>query len=416
MTFTDEAADRFLGKYTLLATADVSVVQSVRLNMTSHMGTLLYARSTSRFTYSPPVLEANIMQMLHEELPYVVDTELPKTSDWTSIKLQQPLLRMIAILSGRVFVGSPLNRNEEYLEALMGYTLDCFNGAAKLHEYPKILHPLARYLVPELGNVWRHYNTFHKFLTPVVTARNSGEKKDDLLQWIIENAGEKRYDMRFVTEGQLNLSLAAIHTTTNTLLHAFYDLAAHPEYIEPLREEAQAVMDTEGAMISKANVVRLRKLDSFMKESQRHNPSSIVTMNRKVFKPFTFSDNKTIPAGSYFAMASSCVGMDPEVWDRPEEFDGFRFERMRQERGNENKYQFATTSPDAFYFGHGTHSCPGRFFATNEMKALLCHIITTHDFQLEDRSKGRPPNLTRGLQTPADPSVKLFFRRRATKP
>jgi len=46
-----------------------------------------------------------------------------------------------------------------------------------------------------------------------------------------------------------------------------YDLAAYPEYVAPLREEAEAVIKEEGW--SKKAIGKLHKLDSFLKESQR---------------------------------------------------------------------------------------------------------------------------------------------------
>lgn len=45
------------------------------------------------------------------------------------------------------------------------------------------------------------------------------------------------------------------------------DLAARPEYAQPMREEVQAVINEEGW--TKVAVGKLWKLDSFLKESQR---------------------------------------------------------------------------------------------------------------------------------------------------
>ena len=46
----------------------------------------------------------------------------------------------------------------------------------------------------------------------------------------------------------------------------FY-LAANPQYIQPLREEVEAVVEKEGW--SKAALAKMRKVDSFIKECQR---------------------------------------------------------------------------------------------------------------------------------------------------
>ena len=51
--------------------------------------------------------------------------------------------------------------------------------------------------------------------------------------------------------------------------HVLYDLAAFPEYIEPLREEVETITAVDGW--TKAAMGKMRKLDSFLKESQRFN-------------------------------------------------------------------------------------------------------------------------------------------------
>ena len=68
-------------------------------------------------------------------------------------------------------------------------------------------------------------------------------------------------------------SFAAIHTTTMTLTNVLYDLAAHPEYQEVLRKEIERISAEEpSGQLRKKTMPKLRKLDSFIKESQRVNP------------------------------------------------------------------------------------------------------------------------------------------------
>lgn len=53
-----------------------------------------------------------------------------------------------------------------------------------------------------------------------------------------------------------------------------YSLCAMPEYLEPLRLEAQRALQDSGGVWSIDTFSRLQRLDSFMKESQRLNASS----------------------------------------------------------------------------------------------------------------------------------------------
>ena len=71
-------------------------------------------------------------------------------------------------------------------------------------------------------------------------------------------------------------SFAAIHTTSTTLTHVLYDLAAHPECIPILRDELTAAMREEpDGKLRKKTMPRLRKMDSFIKESQRVHPLNL---------------------------------------------------------------------------------------------------------------------------------------------
>ena len=107
-----------------------------------------------------------------------------------------------------------------------------------------------------------------------------------------------------------------------------FDLAQHPQYIPELREEIESVIQSEG--LTKASMLNLFKVDSFIKESQRiggilsctlcfpcvrkYYYSYLyrlpVTLQRKAQKDFTFSDGLVIPKGSYVTVASKSMHQD----------------------------------------------------------------------------------------------------------
>ena len=49
--------------------------------------------------------------------------------------------------------------------------------------------------------------------------------------------------------------------------HALYNIAAYPQYVQPLREEIEGIVAQDGW--SKASLGKMRKLDSFFKETMR---------------------------------------------------------------------------------------------------------------------------------------------------
>ena len=62
-----------------------------------------------------------------------------------------------------------------------------------------------------------------------------------------------------------------MHFKSSTYI--LYDLATHPEYVQPMRDEVEAVLRDEGWTYAAIN--KLSKVDSFIKESLR---LSIISM------------------------------------------------------------------------------------------------------------------------------------------
>ena len=99
---------------------------------------------------------------------------------------------------------------------------------------------------------------------------DNDEKPADLLQWLLENAqGDDRSPERLIHK-LLFICLASIHTSTMSACHALYDLCQYPEYAEPLRQEIKGAIREHGSL-TYAAINNLRRLDSFIKESQRIN-------------------------------------------------------------------------------------------------------------------------------------------------
>ncbi len=58
-----------------------------------------------------------------------------------------------------------------------------------------------------------------------------------------------------------------------SITHALYHLAERPELLAPLREEIGPLIREEGW--TKNSMAKMWKLDSFLRESQRHNGVNI---------------------------------------------------------------------------------------------------------------------------------------------
>jgi ent-kaurene oxidase len=176
-----------------------------------------------------------------------------------------------------MFGGTDLSRHKEWVDATINFAVDGFIGAQAIKKYPPFIRPLARYWIPELSKISQHHATARRVIVPILKARKAQKTKPtDFLQWMLESAQGAEAEEEFIASIQLKLSFAAIHTSAAAPTQILYDLCARPEYITPLRHEIEKVLVEHGAM-NKQALLKLVKMDSFMKESQRFNPLLLST-------------------------------------------------------------------------------------------------------------------------------------------
>ncbi len=197
-------------------------------------------------------------------------------ADWTPVKVQPFALRAIARSTGLVFVGGSINRNEEWMDTSINFAVHVFLAVVKLQFFPAWLRPIGQYLVSDLRRIRQDVSKAKAMLKPVVGERLRDmdapgyEKPDDLIQWLLESLPEdERGDLQVLAELQLILSASSIHTTSNLLADCLFDLAVHPDAQEELRQEVLEIFTDEDAWTRKDSMVRLKKMDSFIREVQR---------------------------------------------------------------------------------------------------------------------------------------------------
>jgi len=151
---------------------------------------------------------------------------LGDSKEWNPVVVYQKLLPIVAIVSGNIFLGPDLCRSESYLHHSIQYTVDLFTSISKLSQWTWWTRPIGQYFIPELKNVFVHRAKAREFLRPVIAERRrlireGLEVPDDMLQWMLSKSEENGLTDDDMSELQLNLSLAAIHTTTATTTLAY---------------------------------------------------------------------------------------------------------------------------------------------------------------------------------------------------
>ncbi|KAF2272943.1 ent-kaurene oxidase [Westerdykella ornata] len=401
LSFPEAVADLLHTKYTKISTDEPISAHVAKADLT-------------------PAL-ARLNPIIDEEVEQAMAEEMPPCEDWTEVYIYMKLVNAVAKVSGRVFVGPELCRNKEYLDAAANYTLDLISAQRKISEIKPWQRPFLAPRLKEVKQLRIREEKAKEILEPVVNARREAEKNDptykkpdDMLQWLMNRGSDYGRDsIESLAKVQLGLIFAAIHTTTLTATNILYTMAERTEYIQPIREEIrQAMADNDGVMTYRA-LQQMEKLDSFMKETMRFYPPGFTSFNRKVLRGFTLSNGQYIPAGVTIEVPSHAVYQDSSNYPDGDVFDGYRFYKLRQQGGAQNhaRNQFVTTNETNLAFGYGRHACPGRFFASNEIKMMLARTLLEYDFKLPEGVTERYPNQEFGRSTSPDAAKPLLFKK-----
>ncbi|TFY79745.1 hypothetical protein EWM64_g4272 [Hericium alpestre] len=382
VTSPDLVDDSFQTKYTIgmELTNNPFHIPVVRSRLTRNLTAVFPQIRDELVAGSLDLIPAKENGMLLVSLSAVwFDVLIAWLAEWVGVPVRAAIMEIIARTSNRIFVGLPLCREPEWLKLNMEYTVDVVKGAHVLSPFPELIKPLLARMI--LTNLEGSVETGLKHLKPIIEDRR---RKLDLYGDNWENKP--------------------------AFTHVLYLLAAHPEYVQPLRDEVESIIAVEGW--TKAAIGKMFKVDSFIREATRINGLNLTVMNRWVNKPFKFSNGVTVPAGVMISCAAAPIHRDDEFYPDGDTFNPFRFADIREGDGESLKHQMSTTTNQYLAFGQGRHACPGRFFATNELKCLLAHVVTAYDVKLEDGAREVPPNIVIGNNiVPADANV--LFRKRS---
>ncbi|TFK24508.1 cytochrome P450 [Coprinopsis marcescibilis] len=272
-------------------------------------------------------------------------------------------------------------RDPEFQELQRQYTMNVLIAAGIVHMFPTALKPVAGWAV---SGVPRAMKQLHEYLGPMIEERLQRDEEfggkwegrpNDMISWLLDQANAEQRTAEDIEYRVMSITFAAVVTTST--------LASRQEYLEPLRQEVEAVVSEYGW--SKESLSHMSKLDSFMKETARYWEPASVGIARKAMKDFTFSNGVHIPKGVSVVAASHGIHHDPDIYENPDNFDGFRFSDIR-ETGTEEmdwcRHRFSSPNPNYLIFDYGKQSCPGRFVAATQIKTALAHILVKYDLRL----------------------------------
>ncbi|XP_041842904.1 cytochrome P450 4B1 [Melanotaenia boesemani] len=165
-------------------------------------------------------------------------------------------------------------------------------------------------------------------------------------------------------------------TTASGISFILYCLACHPEHQKICRDEIMEALVGKDT-IEWEDLSKIPYTTMCIKESLRLYPP-VPGMARKITKPITFFDGRTLPAGFHIGTSVFGIHRNSAVWENPNVFDPLRF----------LPENVSKRSPHAFVpFSAGPRNCIGQNFAMNEMKVVIAltlkryHLIEDPDLK-----------------------------------
>ena len=162
--------------------------------------------------------------VIFEEVQQAFKEEMPGCADWTALNIYFKLVNMVAKISGRLFVGPELCRNEDYLRLAIEYTMQLINAQLDIKKLRPIFRPWTAPRLESVRKLHQAEKDAHAFLAPIIKSRQDAKKNDpdwqapdDMLSWTMkrqEATGDSSIER--TARMQLGLIFAAIHTTTMT--------------------------------------------------------------------------------------------------------------------------------------------------------------------------------------------------------
>ena len=189
-----------------------------------------------------------------------------------------------------------------------------------------------------------------------------------LLAGVDEN-GETLSESQVIDEA-LSLLNGGYLTIPSLLSSLLFELGAHPEWRERLRQEQKPFLGNDLLMVE--DLKQFTQMVYVLKEVERLYPPSPFLF-RGVVKDIEYAGYH-IPAGWYVVISPMLTHRMSEIYAAPTRFDPERFAPPREE---DKQHPFALIG-----FGGGIHSCIGFEFAQMQMKIVLSSILRNYDWTI----------------------------------
>ncbi|KAI9322278.1 cytochrome P450 [Dichotomocladium elegans] len=349
----------------------------------------LIRKIASKLTLRLPELTSSIVKNIEIGQTRFMESRLEKAA-LSSNEVRGLLIHMLALSSACAFLDrDTINKHPDIIEAFayvvpaIAKILSTGLMGAVIPAYNTFRTWLANKTDTGMKN---HKRVLYRAIRPIVERRLlSGERIDDLVQLAIDAKAKDTTDVEIVAQHVAScisiLIFASMHTTSSSATVTFYNLVKNPWLVEELLLEQQEVLKKHGISPDEQDPARrftapvlkdLVKLDSTIRESLRTRKFYLQHPHRYEGKSdYVLSNGLTIKPGETVLLANWINHHDPTLADT----EGHNLDEFRPFRFVGTDLTATRVKANFLVFASGQHTCPGRFFAVQQIKILLSILI-----------------------------------------
>ncbi|KAK6823004.1 Cytochrome P450 [Apiospora arundinis] len=353
--------------------------------------------------------------------------------EWQERHIMAACADVVGQITNRMLVGLPLCRDQTFLRRAKRWSRVVLQTAWLIYMLPDFVKP---FLAPLLAvpSLLCHQRAL-QMVIPVAQERLEKRQKratdasscgwdepPDYMKFLLDEGSDAfnhalDHDATTLARAAFMVNAAAFHATGLTLANILLDVFSAPtSTTDALRAEAAAIQFDYG-LDSKLGLSKMTKMDSAIRESMRLHVLGIKAMHRYVNpkEGFTFSNGDHVPYGAHLSLPVLGRHLDEHLYPNATQYDAFRFSRERdgdftqQQQQSHDAHSISqkntrvkaavNASPNHLAWGIGKSQCPGRFFAVDELKLIMAHVLIYYEvqripLQIGDVSVLAPPRPT----------------------
>ncbi|TGO76192.1 hypothetical protein BELL_0169g00120 [Botrytis elliptica] len=341
-----------------------------------------------------------IIALLADEAEYKFKDQLGELHDYQTFNTYSLCTNLVHHISSRVLVGKEFCRDAEYNKVCQKYTMTVFISGVLWNFLP--LGPFRKpfYWLASVKFRW-DLRRATEYIVPAIQKRMEQrtaqvmDKPIDVIQFAVDQTipSHRENDARQHAKRIIHLSFAGTGTSISLVYNLIWKILMYPEHLEPLRNEIDLSLQQHEGWNDKKMLSSLRLLDSFIRETLRHNPAACFSGQRTAMETLTFPDGFTLKPFSRIAFPTLSTNMDPDNYKDASTFDGFRFAGPEFSSRSKGRIHASAVDEKFLSWGYGKQSCPGRFFAVRLVKLVFGRLIYEYDIEWASEIRQSPKGM-----------------------